>query len=57
MTERERMLQLMEAVDEFRQAVNATVQGLVTDGFTDAQARDIVAGFWRQAGRKEETDG
>lgn len=51
MTERDRMLMLMEAVDEFRQSVNAQVQGLVSDGFSDEQAREIVTGFWRMGER------
>lgn len=38
--------ELAKTVDAFREAVNALVAGLVSDGFTDREARGLVAGFW-----------
>lgn len=38
---------LAQAVSEMREMVAAFVAALKTDGFSDAQARDIVAGFFR----------
>lgn len=48
-----RSLALMEGVEEFKQTVDALVKGLISDGFSDEQARDIVAGFWRGLHRSE----
>lgn len=48
MTEQERMLALMESLDEMREGVNAFVQALKADGFTDSQARWIVVGIFTQ---------
>jgi len=36
-----------DGVQQMRETVNAMVVALVADGFTDEQARDIVAGLWR----------
>lgn len=47
---------LMDGVLEMREAVNALVVGLVGDGFSEEQAREIVAGFFRMSGRKDEDD-
>lgn len=52
---RQRSLALMESVEEFKQAVDALVKGLVADGFSDEQARDIVSGFWRTVGKEDES--
>lgn len=38
---------LASAVDVVRETMRAFVAGLVEDGFTDEQARDIVAGSLR----------
>jgi hypothetical protein len=38
--------ELANAVEEFREVINALVAGLITDGFTDREARALVAGFW-----------
>lgn len=46
----------MEAVTETREGINALVQALVADGFSDEQARDIVAGMWRTVGKKSTDD-
>lgn len=48
------LLSLIEMVEGFKQSIAALVTGLVSDGFSDEQARDIVAGFWRITGRPEE---
>jgi hypothetical protein len=47
---------LAAGVEQMREAVRAMVAGLVADGFTDEQARDIVAGIWRSTGRNTEED-
>ena len=39
--------QVAEAVEESREVIRALVAGLIADGFDDAQARDIVAGMFR----------
>lgn len=36
-----------KALDEIREMLRATVAGLVADGFTDEQAREIVTGLWK----------
>lgn len=41
---------LARATDALREMVNAMVAGLVSDGFTNEQARDIVAGSFRAVG-------
>lgn len=46
--------QLAAGVDELREALQAMVAGLVADGFTDEQARDIISGLWRTMGRDSE---
>ena len=38
-------------VEEMRETFRAMVAGLIADGFTDEQARDIIAGIWRQMGK------
>lgn len=43
--------QLATGVEEMREATRAMVAGLVEDGFSDEQAREIVTGLWRSAGR------
>lgn len=52
--DRSDLLSLIEMVEGFKQSIAALVAGLVSDGFSDEQARDIVAGFWRITGRPEE---
>jgi hypothetical protein len=42
---------LAKGVEQMREAVKAMVAGLIADGFSDEQARDIVAGLWRSTGR------
>lgn len=37
---------LAESVDELRETLRAIVAGLVQDGYTEAQARQIVVGMW-----------
>lgn len=44
---------LMDGVLEMREAVNALVVGLMRDGFSEEQARDIVVGLFRMSGRRE----
>lgn len=41
------------AIDDVREAMRAMVAGLMSDGFTEEQAREMVAGMWRMAGRKD----
>ena len=38
--------ELAGAVEDFREIINALVAGLISDGFTDREARALVAGFW-----------
>jgi hypothetical protein len=47
---------LAAGVAEMREAVRAMVAGLMTDGFSEEQARDIVAGIWRSTGKKSSED-
>lgn len=44
------------AVDHTRETTRALVASLVHDGFTDEQARDIVAGMFRSVKVREESD-
>lgn len=46
--------QFAQAIDEIRELLRAMVAGLVADGFTDEQAREIVTGMWRSSGEREE---
>lgn len=39
-------LALAKANDELREVLAASVAGLVADGFTDREARAIIAGMW-----------
>lgn len=55
MTEAERLNSLMEGIAQMRESMKAVIAGLMADGFSEEQARDIVAGFWRMAG-KDKTD-
>lgn len=43
--------EIAKQVENFRETQRALVAGLLADGFTDEQARDIVAGLWRVTGR------
>jgi uncharacterized membrane protein YebE (DUF533 family) len=48
---------LAEGIDEMREMVRAMIAGLVADGFSDEQARAIVAGFFAvMGGKKQEGD-
>lgn len=47
---------LATGIGEMREAVGAMVAGLMADGFTDEQARDITAGLWRSIGRKDKDE-
>lgn len=38
--------QLASATEAYREVINALVQGLVSDGFTDREARIITAGMF-----------
>lgn len=49
--------QLAQSVEEFREIINALVAGLVTDGFTDREARALVAGFWATRIQSGDSDG
>jgi hypothetical protein len=44
---------LAEGVDELREVLRALVMGFMADGFTEEQARVIVAGFFVLAGKRE----
>lgn len=46
MTQRINYSDLAQSVDAMREMVRALVAGLVDDGFTDEQARTIVAGIF-----------
>lgn len=46
--------QLMEGIIEIRESVQALTLGLMKDGFSEDQARDIVAGFFRATGRGDD---
>lgn len=48
------LLDQMQAVEDTRQALSALVAGLVADGFSDEQARDIIVGMWRHAGKPKD---
>ena len=39
--------ELAKALDEIREMLRATVAGLVADGFTDEQARELVVALWK----------
>jgi len=53
---RQMMLRQMEVIEDFKRTIAAMVAGLVADGFTDREARDIVAGFWRNMNQQETPD-
>lgn len=38
------------ALAELRESFRAQVAGLIEDGFTDREARQIIVGLWRAAG-------
>lgn len=42
---------LAEGIDEVKELARVMVRGLMSEGFTEEQARDITAGIWRTAGR------
>lgn len=45
---------LAQSVEQVREVMKAMVAGLVADGFSDEQARDIIAGLWRSAGKPDD---
>lgn len=47
---------LAQAVDEIREVCNVAVAGLMADGFTDREARAIIAGFFAAKGVDSGTD-
>lgn len=46
--------ELAQSVEELREVIRAMVAGLTTDGFTDEQARGIVAGIFMHGKPKED---
>lgn len=46
--------QFAQVMDEIRELLRAMVAGLVADGFTDEQAREIVTAMWRSTSEREE---
>jgi uncharacterized membrane protein YebE (DUF533 family) len=51
--------QIAITVDEFRETLRVMVAAAKAEGFTEEQARDIVAGLWRSVGtdkKKTEDD-
>lgn len=47
---------LAQAIDATRETVRALVVGLMADGFSDSEARDIVAGLFRNLRRTDEDE-
>ena len=47
---------LAATVEGVREMVNATVRGLIEDGFTDEQAREITTAFFRTVGKPIKED-
>lgn len=45
---------LAEAIDEMRETVNAVVQGLISDGFDEDQARTIATGIFGSMTRRND---
>lgn len=45
-----------KGAEQMREVIHAMVAALVADGFSDEQAREIIAGLWRVAGRGEDSD-
>jgi hypothetical protein len=49
--------EVAQGVDEFREVVRALVAGLIADGFTEREARALVAGFWASRIKDDEAGG
>lgn len=45
---------LAQGVEDLRESLRAMVAGLVADGFTDREAREILVGIWRMQGKEED---
>jgi len=48
---------LAEGLDELREVVRSMVAGMMAEGFTEEQARGIVAGFFVLAAKAKDEDG
>jgi hypothetical protein len=48
--------QMAESIDEIRESFRAIVAGLVTDGFTDREARVIIAGIYAAESLRDRKD-
>lgn len=48
---------LADSMDEIREALNAMVAAMVSDGFTEEQAREIVTSLMTSKKSTEDSDG
>lgn len=52
MAQSQQVQQMIEAVDQLREVSRGMVAALMSDGFTEEQAREIVVGVFRAGGKR-----